>query len=154
MAIHIINMIAGATDYEFTATAETAVTDIVLYNTDVDAGSGFEWGMHIVKNGWTKSQNTVLLNTITMNTTPTGFTGTIAIPPILFAGSQISVNTITGNFSEKWILETGDKLVFTLDDTTTTGYVGTTLGSANASAVWGATPENVPVNLFVNYILV
>ena len=93
MAIHIINMIAGDTDYEFTATAETAVTDIVLYNTDVDAGSGFEWEMHIIKSGGTKGVNTQVLKTLTMNTTPTGFTGTVAVPPILFAGSQISFNT-------------------------------------------------------------
>ena len=224
MAIQITNMVAAATDYEFTATAETAVTDIILYNTDSDAGSGFEWEMHIIKSGGTKGVNTQVLKTLTMNTTPTGFTGTIAVPPILFAGSQISVNTVTGNFSEKWILETGDKIVIRIDDTTTTGYVGTTmssanaspnwvdnqiatmdtfsgadalrtagtyngvtgtsggsgightfniivdgagaitsalvatvgttLGSANASAVWGATPANVPVNLFINHILV
>ena len=154
MAIQITNMVAAATDYEFTATAETAVTDIVLYNTDSHASSGFEWGMHIIKSGGTRTAGTVILNTITMNTTPTGFTGTMAVPPILFAGSQISVNTVTGNFSEKWILDTGDKIVIVLDDSTTTGFVGTTLGSANASAVWGATPANVPVNLFINHILV
>jgi|TARA_Y100001949_G_scaffold114405_1_gene97280 hypothetical protein len=154
MAIQITNMVAAATDYEFTATAETAVTDIILYNTDSDAGSGFEWEMHIIKSGGTKGVNTQVLKTLTMNTTPTGFTGTIAVPPILFAGSQISVNTVTGNFSEKWILDTGDKIVIVLDDSTTTGFVGTTLGSANASAVWGATPANVPVNLFINHILV
>ena len=89
-----------------------------------------------------------------MNTTPTGFTGTIAVPPVLFAGSQLSVNTITGNFSEKWILATGDKIVIRIDDTSTTGFINATIGSANASAVWAATPALVPVNLFVNYILV
>ena len=154
MAIQIINMVAAATDYEFTATAETAVTDIILYNTDSDAGSGFEWEMHIVKSSGTKGVNTQVLKTLTMNTTPTGFTGTIAVPPILFAGSQISVNTVTGNFSEKWILDPGDKIVIVLDDSTTTGFVGTTLGSANASANWITTPANVPVNLFINHILV
>ena len=71
-----------------------------------------------------------------MNSTPTGFGGTIAVPPVIFAGSQISVNTITGNFSEKWILETGDKIVIVLDDTSTTGFIGGTLGSANASPTW------------------
>mgnify|MGYP000442172421 FL=1 len=154
MAIQITNMVAGATDYEFTATAETAVTDIIMYNTDIDAGSGFEWEMHIIKSGSTKGVNTLVLNTITMNTTPTGFTGTIAVPPVLFAGSQLSVNTITGNFSEKWILATGDKIVIRIDDTSTTGFINATIGSANASAVWAATPALVPVNLFVNYILV
>jgi len=154
MAIQIINMVAGATDYEFTATAETAVTDIIIYNTDVDAGSGFEWEMHIIKSGGTKGVNTQVLKTITMNVTPTGFGGTVAVPPVIFAGSQLSVNTITGNFSEKWILETGDKIVIVLDDTSTTGFVGGTLGSANASAAWGATPATVPVNLFINHILV
>ena len=154
MAIQITNMIADATDYAFTATAETAVTDIIIYNTDVDAGSGFEWEMHIIKSGGTKGVNTQVLKTITMNVTPTGFGGTVAVPPVIFAGSQLSVNTITGNFSEKWILETGDKIVIVLDDTSTTGFVGGTLGSANASAVWAATPANVPVNLFINYILV
>ena len=154
MAIQITNMVADATDYEFTATAETAVTDIIIYNTDVDAGSGFEWEMHIIKSGGTKGVNTQVLKTITMNVTPTGFGGTVAVPPVIFAGSQLSVNTITGNFSEKWILETGDKIVIVLDDTSTTGFVGGTLGSANASAVWAATPANVPVNLFINYILV
>ena len=154
MAIQIINMVAAATDYEFTATAETAVTDIILYNTDSDAGSGFEWEMHIIKSSGTKGVNTQVLKTLTMNTTPTGFTGTIAVPPILFAGSQISVNTVTGNFSEKWILDPGDKIVIVLDDSTTTGFVGTTLGSANASANWITTPANVPVNLFINHILV
>ena len=89
MAIQITNMVAAATDYAFTATAETAVTDIILYNTDSDAGSGFEWEMHIIKSGGTKGVNTQVLKTLTMNTTPTGFTGTIAVPPILFAGSQI-----------------------------------------------------------------
>ena len=136
MAIQITNMVAGATDYEFTATAETAVTDIIIYNTDVDAGSGFEWEMHIIKSGGTKGVNTQVLKTITMNSTPTGFGGTIAVPPVIFAGSQISVNTITGNFSEKWILETGDKIVIVLDDTSTTGFIGGTLGSANASPTW------------------
>ena len=92
--------------------------------------------MHLIKSGGTKSVNTRILNTVAMNTTPTGFTGTVAVPPVLFAGSQVSVNTITGNFSEKWILETGDKIVIRIDDTTTTGYVGTTLGSANASTNW------------------
>ncbi len=154
MAIQIINMVAAATDYEFTATAETAVTDIILYNTDSDAGSGFEWEMHIIKSSGTKGVNTQVLKTLTMNTTPTGFAGTIAVPPILFAGSQISVNTVTGNFSEKWILDPGDKIVIVLDDSTTTGFVGTTLGSANASANWITTPANVPVNLFINHILV
>ena len=154
MAIQITNMVAAATDYEFTATAETAVTDIIMYNTDSDAGSGFEWEMHIIKSGGTKGVNTQVLKTITMNVTPTGFGGTVAVPPVIFAGSQLSVNTITGNFSEKWILETGDKIVIVLDDTSTTGFVGGTLGSANASAVWAATPANVPVNLFINYILV
>ena len=154
MAIQITNMVAAATDYEFTATAETAVTDIILYNTDSDAGSGFEWEMHLIKSGGTKSVNTRILNTVAMNITPTGFTGTVAVPPVLFAGSQVSVNTITGNFSEKWILETGDKIVIILDATTTTGFVGTTIGSANASAVWAATPALVPVNLFINFILV
>ena len=58
-----------------------------------------------------------------------------------------------GDIVEVW--ETaGDKIVIVLDDSTTTGFVGTTLGSANASAVWGATPANVPVNLFINHILV
>ena len=154
MAIQITNMVAGATDYDFTATAETAVTDIIMYNTDIDAGSGFEWEMHIIKSGGTKGVNTLVLDTITMNTTPTGFTGTIAVPPVLFAGSQLSVNTITGNFSEKWILATGDKIVIRIDDTSTTGFINATIGSANASAVWAATPALVPVNLFVNYILV
>ena len=136
MAIQITNMVAGATDYEFTATAETAVTDIIIYNTDVDPSSGFEWEMHIIKSGGTKGVNTQVLKTITMNSTPTGFGGTIAVPPVIFAGSQISVNTITGNFSEKWILETGDKIVIVLDDTSTTGFIGGTLGSANASPTW------------------
>jgi len=136
MAIQITNMVAGATDYEFTATAETAVTDIIIYNTDVDPSSGFEWEMHIIKSGGTKGVNTQVLKTITMNSTPTGFTGTIAVPPVIFAGSQLSVNTITGNFSEKWILETGDKIVIVLDDTSTTGFIGGTLGSANASPTW------------------
>ena len=136
MAIQITNMVAGATDYEFTATAETAVTDIIIYNTDVDPCSGFEWEMHIIKSGGTKGVNTQVLKTITMNSTPTGFGGTIAVPPVIFAGSQISVNTITGNFSEKWILETGDKIVIVLDDTSTTGFIGGTLGSANASPTW------------------
>ena len=154
MAIQITNMIADAKDYGFTATAETAVTDIIIYNTDVDPGSGFEWQMHIIKSGGTKGVNTLVLDTITMNSTPTGFTGTLAVPPVIFAGSQLSVNTITGNFSEKWILDTGDKIVIVLDDTSTTGFVGGTLGSANASVVWGATPALVPVNLFINYILV
>ena len=74
MAIQITNMVAGATDYEFTATAETAVTDIIMYNTDPNIGSGFEWEMHIIKSGGTKSISTQVLNTITMNSTPTGFT--------------------------------------------------------------------------------
>jgi len=136
MAIQITNMVAAATDYEFTATAETAVTDIIIYNTDNDPLSGFEWEMHIIKSGSTKGANTMVLKTITMNVTPTGFGGTIAVPPVIFAGSQLSVNTITGNFSEKWILATGDKIVIVLDDTSTLGFIGGTFGAANTSANW------------------
>ena len=42
MTIEIINMTAAG-DHAFTATAPTAVTDVVMTNTDPNANSGFEW---------------------------------------------------------------------------------------------------------------
>ena len=135
MTIEIINMIAAG-DHTFTATAPTAVTDIVIANTDPDPNSGFEWEMHIVKSGGTKGVNTQMLSTVDMNITPSGFSGTAAIPPVVFVGSQIFVNSITGQYSEKWLLDTGDKIIITLDDTTATGFLGAVIGSANASSTW------------------
>ena len=135
MTIEIINMTAAG-DHAFTATAPTAVTDVVMTNTDPNANSGFEWEMHIVKSGGTKSVNTMILSTVQMNTTPTGFTGSAAMPPIIMTGSQIFVNSTTGEYSEKWLLDTGDKIIIALDDSTTTGFVGLTIGSANASPTW------------------
>ena len=134
MTIEIINMTAAG-DHTFTATAPTAVTDIVIANTDPDPNSGFEWEMHIVKSGGTKGVNTQILSTVDMNMTPTGFGGTVAVPPVVFVGSQIFVNSI-GELSEKWLLDTGDKIIIALDDSTTTGFIGGTLGSANASSNW------------------
>ena len=135
MTIEIINMTAAG-DHAFTATAPTAVTDVVMTNTDPNANSGFEWEMHIVKSGGTKSVNTMILSTVQMNSTPTGFTGSAAMPPIIMTGSQIFVNSTTGEYSEKWLLDTGDKIIIALDDSTTTGFVGLTIGSANASPTW------------------
>ncbi len=134
MTIEIINMIAAG-DYTFTATAPTAVTDIVIVNTDPNPLSGFEWEMHIVKSGGTKGVNTQILSTIDMNSTPMGFTGMPAIPPVVFVGSQIFVNSI-GGLSEKWLLDTGDSIIIALDDSNTTGFIGSTFGQANASFNW------------------
>ena len=127
-------MIAAGTDYTFTAPESTAVTDIVIANTDPHDFSGFEWEMHIVKNGGTKSVNTQILNTVDMNSSVT----TMVAAPVVLVGSQIFVNRIgsIGGLSEKWLLDTGDSIIITLDDTTSTGMVGTVLGSANASTNW------------------
>jgi hypothetical protein len=153
MTIEIINMTAAGA-HTFTATANTAVTDIVMHNTDPDPGSGFEWKMHIVKSGGTPDVNNQIYDTVSAHVTPTGFAGSMALPPVLFVGSTISINTFTGSFSEKWLLETGDKIAIVLDDTSVLGLVGSTIGSANASVAWGATPALVPVNLYINHILV
>ena len=128
-------MITAGTDYWFTATAPTAVTDIVIANTDPHPNSGFEWEMHIVEQGGTKGVNTRILSTVDMQMTPTGFGGTIAVPPVVFVGSQIFVNSI-GGLSEKWLLDTGDSIVITLDDTTLTGFLGMTTTWANTSPNW------------------
>jgi hypothetical protein len=141
MTIKIINMITAGTGYWFTATAPTAVTDIVIANTDPHPNSGFEWEMHIVPaapggGAGTKGVNTRILSTVDMQMTPTGFGGTIAVPPVVFVGSQIFVNSI-GGLSEKWLLDTGDSIVITLDDTTSTGFLGmTTMGFGNTSPNW------------------
>ena len=135
MTISIINMTAAG-DHTFTATAPTAVTDVIIANTDPDPGSGFEWEMHIVKSGGTKGVNTLILSTTQMNLTPTGFSGAAAVPPVVFVGSQIAVNTATGSYQEKWLLDTGDSIIIALDDTTSSGFLGSVIGGANASPTW------------------
>ena len=131
-------MITAGTDYWFTATAPTAVTDIVIANTDPMWGSGFEWEMHIVPNAagapGTKGVNTQILSTVGMNMAPP-VGAAPSHPPVVFVGSQIFVNSI-GGLSEKWLLDTGDSIVITLDDTTLTGFLGMTTTWANTSPNW------------------
>jgi hypothetical protein len=145
MTIKIINMITAGTDYWFTATAPTAVTDIVIANTDPEWGSGFEWEMHIVPNvagtAGTKGVNTQILSTVDMNMAAP-IVG--ASPPVVFVGSQIFVNSI-GGLSEKWLLDTGDSIIITLDDTTSTGFLGMTMGMPGA-------PPNTSPNWVDNVI--
>ena len=134
-------MITAGTGYWFTATAPTAVTDIVIANTDPEWGSGFEWEMHIVPNAagapGTKGVNTQILSTVGMNMAPP-VGAAPSHPPVVFVGSQIFVNSI-GGLSEKWLLDTGDSIIITLDDTTSTGFLGMTMGGmgpCNTSPNW------------------
>jgi hypothetical protein len=131
MAIAITNLTNTTATAIITAASDIAVTDIIIFNTDSDAGSFFDWSLNLIPSGDSNSTDNLLYSSSLV-------TNGYANP--LYPGSNIHVNTITGFIGNKWLLSTGDSFEVTLDD------------ASNLSATWSGTPATVPVNIFVNYI--
>jgi len=130
MAVTITNIVNNSSTTVFTASGNVAVTDIVLWNNDPHAGSFFHWKLNLVPNSASVTVNNVLYNS--------GGGGGFTLP--IFPGSNVHVNTISGQIANKWLLANGDKFYIDLDD------------SSNTSPTWSGSPATVPVNVFVNYM--
>ena len=130
MAVTITNVVNNSSTAIFTASGNVAVTDIVIFNTDGHAGSFFHWKLNLVPNSASVTVNNVLYNS--------GGGGGFIVR--LYPGSNVLVNTITGQIATKWLLANGDKFYIDLDD------------AANTSPNWSGSPTGVPVNVFVNYM--
>ena len=130
MAVTITNIVNANSTAVFTASGAVAVTDIVIFNTDPHADSHFHWKLNLVPNSASVTVNNVLYNS--------GGGGGFTVP--LYPGSNVLVNTVTGQIATKWLLANGDKFYIDLDD------------AANTSPNWSGSPTGVPVNVFVNYM--